>query len=760
MRRMKHLCIISTFLLLFSACHSEEPVSVIPPLKNTEVELSVYIPGLRLPMRAADEDALSDLTVVGFTVAAGGTEEIKFIQTVASTDVFPNGTGNADIRLHMPPGDYNRFALLANSGTVLTDHNLTIGSSYTQWQTSGLSKNIMGTSGEAESVPMYGELRAPTQNGMKVTAGVPKTFSDRINLIRAVARIDVKNQATSDGFVLQKVHLCNSWKNGNIYITPTSYTGGSYSSPSLPTALTANVTPVSYTVNTTGVLEKTIYACEQAAGSVTSHQFSGPRLVFEGTYNGRPCFYPADFTSDGTQPSGGGAAGNFVPILRNHKYIFVISSVKSEGYGTLQDALQTEEHLTNRQAMTINTVTINEAYTDIAFNDMAYLAVTRTDITLKGVHSTSSTENKFEVYTDWASGFTVTAYNADGTPVTTANQWLQSSQTTGSGSTKVTLSAITNGTGVREGYLLVRAGRLTTKVNIHQTWKLPLEYVAEYNLAGGSAYGTRPNAGATTAQTDTQLRWATNHNNDQSGYYNWYVCKGELDPTYNSNSLNLFSEVFLRDYHLPSQEEWVGIFGFGTLSPINGTNAVYAGGVAHSHSGSEKIEFAGIKRTFDADVKTAGTGIGYAVRFKQGTGVATVDFPLAPDNAMRCAYRYERIGSMIIDNNTNHVKVSSVFLGSESTDDINTISNEAWWNAQPSDKVIVRIFPIPGHFDSASPGNALLLKNRGLFGYYWQSKEWTSPTGAYYMLLNETGLETERSTNKYFGACVRPFSNR
>ena len=101
------------------------------------------------------------------------------------------------------------------------------------------------------------------------------------------------------------------------------------------------------------------------------------------------------------------------------------------------------------------------------------------------------------------------------------------------------IATITNGKGFKDGYLEIRAGRLYTKINIKQIGT-PLDYVAEYNLAGGSIYNSPfissvpPGISPTAAQTDPNLHWASSHSNDQSGYYNWYVLTGENNDTLQS----------------------------------------------------------------------------------------------------------------------------------------------------------------------------------------------------------------------------------
>ena len=77
-----------------------------------------------------------------------------------------------------------------------------------------------------------------------------------------------------------------------------------------------------------------------------------------------------------------------------------------------------------------------------------------------------------------------------------------------------------------------------------------MDYVAEYNLAGGSIYGTSfsssnpPGLSPIAAQTDVNLRWAANHNNNQSGYYNYFVCNS--DNAISPDTKKLFEGPF---YH-------------------------------------------------------------------------------------------------------------------------------------------------------------------------------------------------------------------
>ncbi|MGI6794078.1 hypothetical protein ACMYZ5_07110, partial [Bacteroides sp. KG68] len=423
------------------------------------------------------------------------------------------------------------------------------------------------------------------------------------------------------------------------------------------------------------------------------------------------------------------------------------------GFSTVEEALGSPENHTNLHNIVVVPIVIDEAFTDITYNDMGhFLAVTRTAMTLKGRHDNTSTQNGFSVRTNYPGGYRIEARNADGTGLPSTDPWLRPSRGSGAAgaapASPVTeqVQAITSGTGKYKGYLEVRAGRLYTKVNVEQVWKLPLEYVAEFNLAGGSQYGSWPNnAAVTSAQTQSALRFANSHNNDQSGYYNWYVCTGTYDVTYNPGGKNLFSDPFFttgagKGYHLPSRQELTGVFSYGG-------QANYGSSVNHSNI-NEACEFGSVKKTFGADYTSTGNGNCYALRFKQGTGAPTgdtnsslTDFPLAADNSMCCAYRYTRVGSFANNNNlTAQLKVECVFLGYSFTGDINTISNESWWNAQAAipGNVVTRTFPATGHIYPAYVSGIGALAERGNNGDYWSntyynddiSKAWYANVGA------------------------------
>ena len=94
-----------------------------------------------------------------------------------------------------------------------------------------------------------------------------------------------------------------------------------------------------------------------------------------------------DYTWDGIK--GGGTSpyekGKYMPILRNHRYIFTIKEVKGPGFATLNEAVTSPDNFTNHNIVVVPIVI--DAFTDITFNESGhFLAVTRTAMKIGRAH--------------------------------------------------------------------------------------------------------------------------------------------------------------------------------------------------------------------------------------------------------------------------------------------------------------------------------------------------------------------------------------
>ncbi|MGI6816781.1 hypothetical protein ACMYZ4_12410, partial [Bacteroides sp. KG122] len=474
------------FLPLALACRQDEPFSPAPPPPDgggtAQMTLSVRIPGFREAVTRAGvyEEAIQDITVL-LIADEGGTEKVMKKFDVPHTSLH-GLSGSPDTKVFSVPvtaGTYRRIALVANARTELA--GITEGvSTYDdlkQVQVTGRFGQKGGT-GTDKYIPMYGE-HAPSE-GIQLRAGVSQTIAQAVPLIRSMARVDIINPATSGaGTIAGEVYFVNSVGNGRVWVDLATYNTGAaqsgYMNPTLPTVLQPAVSGGHALEGMAGTGSPliTYYLNEQPATSSGSR----PCIVLPLDYQGKRYYYRLDYTWDGVK--GGGAApytkGTYMPILRNHRYVFTIREVKGPGFSTVEEALGSPENHTNLHNIVVTPIVIDEAFTDITFNESGYfLAVTRTAMTLKGRHDNTSTQNGFSVRTNYPGGYKVTAYNADGTGLPSADPWLRPSQGSGAAgaapASPVTeqVQALTSGTGKNKGYLEVRAGRLYTKVNVEQ----------------------------------------------------------------------------------------------------------------------------------------------------------------------------------------------------------------------------------------------------------------------------------------------------
>lgn len=279
-----------------------------------------------------------------------------------------------------------------------------------------------------------------------------------------------------------------------------------------------------------------------------------------------------------------------------------------------------------------------------------------------------------------------------------------------------------------------RVHKLTARATKRVT--LPIEYVTEYNLAGGDGltytvkdFISRPQPpGAEGA-----LRFANSHNNDQSGYYNWYKVAGHYDSLLNPGTTNLSNatlvdtdgaSITLRDkYFIPARDQWWGIW---PAIPVNHRDWVGAKEILDY----DEIMAVGsggdiLRQLYSSDYSQSlisprggnsptDNAVFYAIPFKAKASNCTpmsnyldgkhyLYFP-AIDNSLKCAYRFTRVGgasswgTYTNQNMTNRLIIDVVYLGEEDTPTgLSPVSDEAWWAARlAEDRFFLVPFPLLG----------------------------------------------------------------
>lgn len=248
--------------------------------------------------------------------------------------------------------------------------------------------------------------------------------------------------------------------------------------------------------------------------------------------------------------------------------------------------------------------------------------------------------------------------------------------------------------------------------------KLPIEYIAEFNV-----------------NTDGD-GFATSHDNDQSGYFTWSEAKDLFDG----------SVPALQGYHLPTKNEWLAV-GSTALFIQYGSAAA-----KKDHWVPEEITVKGVTKSYYSQYKNPlDSHISYGMRFQGGGAEA---------NELKCAYRYEPVGTFVEDGNlTSHLKVTVRYVEPTANVHIDDIANEDYCNANNNDDV-VRIFPIVGYRDK---DGARTLLRRG-YSTSYSSMDIGSQASDGSHVIYRFGVTSATAyvtpnLSTYHGFAVRPFSN-
>ncbi len=226
----------------------------------------------------------------------------------------------------------------------------------------------------------------------------------------------------------------------------------------------------------------------------------------------------------------------------------------------------------------------------------------------------------------------------------------------------------------------------------------PLSFVAEYNV----------NPDGNGFVTDLTSCTA-------SGYFNW----------------NSADTINISGYHLPSMEEWYGIF------PERDTYVTY---VLFKNEGShygisKNVIVQGETINMTSDFYNTGNNVSYALRYK-GTDMVS-------------AWKYELLN---YNTNTCHIKITSRNVAPSIIIDSITVNNGAFWTTG-NENDIVRCFPASGYI-------YYNITHRGGAGYFRSTTVSSSnpTTSALYMYFDSG---TARSHSSYMNTrtSVRLFAN-
>lgn len=198
------------------------------------------------------------------------------------------------------------------------------------------------------TLPMWGEVTAVVNH---TESSVPQLGT--IHLIRAVARVDIGLNLTKDGttqfnekangiegVTLTRVRLYNTNQRG--LVAPEKSNWDATNRKALQTSLPTNITNIE-TIDKSGDIQdgklilREIYLPEAANdNSTTTDYLTRPYIIVGMTVNNKETYYRIDYLKkNGDEPN---ATYDYLPLLRNHRYLVNITGVGGLGFDTIEDA--------------------------------------------------------------------------------------------------------------------------------------------------------------------------------------------------------------------------------------------------------------------------------------------------------------------------------------------------------------------------------------------------------------------------------------
>lgn len=486
----------SLALLLASSCVMEE---IFDPETDSggqnSLTLCLTIPDNRVPTtRAMDDTQQQELKTVDLLVFDAGTSPETLLDHIGGLSATPVEE-NFTVTTNRLAGTENfRLVVVANAGEAvstalgtLSDGGigaekqdvldvLTVAQNG-KWPSDGSQQDLY------LPIPMYGE--SGVFQHIQSTVGA-------VTLTRMLARIDVEVlQSAQTSFTLQKVHLINYNQAG--YIAPAwdsadgTLTASALQMPNMPDNTAKNTwtqdgDQISYTASVSG-LSSDIFTFEStgAYDANEGQSTSNPEatcLILEGLYNGALSFYRVDFTYSTTDVDAGTTKGNYMPLLRNHKYKVTVEAARGKGYDTIGEAVEAFGIESNLKTRTLNydLTEINQ----IVFNGQYMLGVgtTQYESETSSVLMVKREAGAYslKVFTDNPGGWKATVgsdarswLQISASPIASTS-WNSTAQSTVSEAVSDLSVQIQNNAGsLRRGEIVLTAGRLSYTVAVQQS---------------------------------------------------------------------------------------------------------------------------------------------------------------------------------------------------------------------------------------------------------------------------------------------------
>ena len=493
---LKAILVIWSVWLLISCAVEESQYTPLPTNPTgKEVTLQVRIPGNSLPYLRSIAGSEGEAKVKSLDILIFDNEAMPNLIEHATGSIISQSeddqekykvTFNASTQ---GSSSKRTIAIIANASDVVRATIYENGFLKTINKDEVLSTLVFSTSGSypdhfkwnAKSssdytpIPMYGEI---TVNS--ITGSIDQT----VNLTRMLARIDFRNSSSMQ-FDLQEIYVVNYNTAGYIAPAWNISTGAPETSlpdepmlpadPSKKEGESMKMTYEYHDVSGEGLVgEIYIYEALRASASDEKGRRQSACIIVKGRLqsDNKEYYYRMDFT-DGKDKNGYqyGDAGfdpssvEYFPIYRNHKYMFVISSVDGVGYDNFEQALASVSVLSNMKSRLL--VVDENEITDIVYNGQYYLGTQRLEtIGYPGGNVL------VKVVTDYPEGWSLdTELYAGGIQYLSGIDWISGINQSGENELLFNVSGRqqTDGSNTRSAFIHLKAGRLRHTVNVAQT---------------------------------------------------------------------------------------------------------------------------------------------------------------------------------------------------------------------------------------------------------------------------------------------------
>ena len=408
--------------ILLTSCISEE-ISYKPapkpddPVKSGYMKIRLNTPESHIPRtkssgtRSMDNQAerfldTEMLNVLVFSYNDDGngniTETFYYKATISGSVEFDENDGSKAtvvVRLlkSASPNDLFRFVIVANhdfSGIEMV-RNITTKQEVLEQLTYSVSGKWNADSQEYSLFPMWGE-------------GVPVAVTDNmpspaIDLHRALARIDVGlNFVTENGKLTEQAYGIPGFKLAEVlvfrtfdkgYIAPLD--GAASEIPGIPPVASRHDdnSPLDYIIPDIGGVDsyiREIYVPE--AGLPPTPDNDNIHCIVVGGYyqnSSVVSYYRLDFAKE-TGPG----TRTYLPILRNHRYVFNITQVNGPGFSSAISALQSTPTIGN---VVYDLVAWDATIHEMETQGQYYFGIDNRDLLAEPQSTVSDTNNKFTV---------------------------------------------------------------------------------------------------------------------------------------------------------------------------------------------------------------------------------------------------------------------------------------------------------------------------------------------------------------------------